>query len=241
MRLLTSAIAAAAMMGAAPAFATAYTWNVTNPGGSSAAGDITEFTTTYDTVEELSFEFSVNNLTGDVAWLALSDGPNPKGEAGQLALLYIDITGGDVYAYNYSGQNNGNSWQSPGDFITSWADVLTVSTNGSETTVSFTDLDVSLVQSHTPTPDDTAGDWTGVAFDDKVGIWFHIAESGGTFETDGTQITGFNPDDQSWYDTANKSTSISAGKPVEPVSEPGMIGLFGLGLLGLGFAARRRG
>lgn len=231
-------IAAVAIAGAVistPASATLFEFDIDNPSGSSAQGDITNFFTSYDDdAQALSVSFSVDNLLGDFAWLAVSPGPNPKGEEGELALLYFDLTGGDIYAYGYSGQNNGNSWQNPGDFITSFSNVISTSVVGSVTTFSLTNLAVSAIQAHTPTPDDTPGDWTGVAFGEQLGIWFHIADAIGLTTANG-KITNLHfGSGQSWYDTRDRTTTVT------DVAEPSVLALLGLGAFAAGAARRRK-
>ncbi|MEM8986891.1 MAG: PEP-CTERM sorting domain-containing protein [Pseudomonadota bacterium] len=231
---LASAAAACVAFIAAPASATIYSYSIDNPGGASNAGDITNFSVSYNDAagaEKLSLsvtmDLNIGNVDTNAAWLALSPKSNPKGTTGELALLYIDLVGNDVYAYEYSGQNNGQSHINPGNLIDVYTDVVTQS-GGSFLTFGFDNIDVSTVQSYIPT---TPQPWTGVSFGDHVGIWFHGVNGSITGDDNGISSFSYDGRNQSWYDATNRKTTVS---------EPMTVALLGLGLLGLGVAARRR-
>ena len=235
-KLIIAASAVAGALMAQPAMAATYSYSVDNPSGSSAQGDITNFSTSYnDASETLSLSFTVDNLIGNAGWLAMSPGPNPKGVTGELALLYFDFAGGDIYAYSYSGENNGGSWNDPGDYIATFTDVLSTSVVGSLTTLSFSNLAVSAIQSHIPNPDAELGDWTGISFAEQLGIWFHIVNAT-VFDTNNGEITAFGTSGyQTWYDTRDRTTTVTVD-----VAEPSILALFGIGALAMGAARRRK-
>ena len=161
-------------------------------------------------------------------WLVVSGGPNPKGHAGEMAIIYGDLVNNIATTYLYHGQNNSNSWVNPAAFIQSDAGALTSTSN------SFSlDLDVSAINALLPP--NVANDYTGVSFGDKIGIWFHVStgtnNSGNPFEYDNNgRITNYSVGSQGWYDRGNVTTTS--------VPEPMTLLLMGVGLLGL--AGRRR-
>ena len=73
--------------------------------------------------------------------------------------------------------------------------------------------------------------YLGINFDEDIGIWMHLSTgSNFGYDVDGL-LTNYSYSRQGWYDRA----WLTAKK----VSEPGVLVLFALGLLGLGLARRR--
>jgi hypothetical protein len=199
-----------------------------NYGLSDAGGRIQSLTNTYNTVtKQFSFTVNFSNQITDGFWLAVSPGPNPKGHSGELALIYFDATDtselkASVYAYN--GLNGDNSWQDgtarPGvqtpDFIGALVNGVNATmarTNvGSGRTLSLS-FDASFIQNHLPLdPIDRArNEWTGVAFGQQYGIWFHPV-AGLESETDSQgRLLEWEFDKQGYLDGFNFSTIPTPG------------------------------
>lgn len=172
-------------------------------------------------------------------WLVVSDGENPKSNMDEYAILYGDIEEGRISAYVYNGKNNGESFKKQGEFIQSFGDATNPALVFDEITktVSLT-IDVTDINALY-----TTAAWDGVAFDEKVGIWFHPAEfQNVTYDAEGKIIPMFTENGQvvkasihnrGWYDKANRPTT-------HEVSEPATLALLGLGLTGFAIARRRK-
>ncbi|MEN0021295.1 MAG: hypothetical protein AAF747_10470 [Planctomycetota bacterium] len=210
-------------------------------GVNNNAGTILEVTSTWNAgSERLSFNLVTDGGT-DGFWLALSPGDNPKGHAGELALIYFDrgqdrggVPSMAVYAYN--GVNGSNSWNNPGDFIVStedgsgWdANLSQGNTVDGDRFMSF-DIDASVIQNHTPAFPGSSP-WTGVEFGERAGIWMHTVENpingGVDYDTDG-QLTQFSYGRQGWWDGAGIGTQV-----VIPLPTTAALGLAGVGLVGI--------
>ncbi|MEM8784723.1 MAG: PEP-CTERM sorting domain-containing protein, partial [Pseudomonadota bacterium] len=90
------------------------------------------------------------------------------------------------------------------------ADPSVVSTTGdSSSAISFDALDMSAVQSFYTDPD-----WTGVAFGEDIGIWFHPSFTAGSIIGDAGGIEAYEIVSQSWYDTANRTTDVPEPAPL---------------------------
>jgi len=205
----------------------------TNPGGSSRGGDLSHIRTSYNEgASKFLWEYTISteNSQGvehDGFWLVVNDGSNPKGHT-NLAILYGDLQGDNVTAYQYNGLNNKDSYEVPGTFIQSWQNVFDIqqSADGSETSVSLM-LNVENVNS-------SGGiDWQGIFYDEKVGIWFHpTAGASFSYNNGGETLASFNSGRSGWYDVGYKAT--------REVSSPGVGVLLAAGLLGFGLVSRRR-
>lgn len=231
------------------ASATLYTYDVTAPTGSHNAGKVTDIVTTFNTItEKFTWSHAINDKgnggQSDGFWLVVTDGPNPKTHAGEYAILYGDADAGKVTAYEYSGLNNGNSWNNPGNFLGSWN--LNVARNSANTASTFSfNIDATTLNStYTGHCSDVTNNcdnngtewnstlWDGLAFGERMGYWFHPFINSSFSYNENGEITSFSQSQQGWYDKGNLRTTAS-------VSEPATLALFGLAL-GLGFAARRR-
>lgn len=178
-------------------------------------------------------------------WLAVSPGPNPKGHAGELSIYYFDAGSASptltVYAYN--GVNGNTSYKDgspqagnqPPDKIlssrltTNWINALTVVNNANGTRTMTIDINATAIQNHVPMYPGPGGqaEWTGTAFGQKLGLWFHPVTGISTAYQQGW-LTDFKFKDQGWLDGENFRT----------VPEPGTMVALGAGLAAL--AARRR-
>jgi hypothetical protein len=111
-------IAALAAAGAiAQADVYTWSWQPGDPGGghSDSGGAFKSITGAYDGASErLTWEIAFENQITDGFTLALNNGPNPKGHAGELALIYFDATDVSnvrVSAFAYNGLNTQTSYR----------------------------------------------------------------------------------------------------------------------------------
>jgi len=253
---LVSAVAIASL--ASSAEAGFWRWTYNNPSHTWFKSMTAEFD---PATKRFKWDFTTGTQTNGY-WLALSPGPNPKGHAGELAILFLDaktlsanssITP-KLTAYSYNGQNgitsylDGNAavagnqtpdriWSSLNPDTT--GTVMQLSATDTGTTRRFiVELDASVIQNHLPLYPNPAGDdWTGLAFGQQMGTWFHPTAGLNTaYGTDPSNpnfnyLTSFTYTSQASYDTSNLTTQWV-------IPTPGSIAL--LGLAGLVGARRRR-
>jgi len=214
---------------------------VTGNHSGDRAGDITNIKTRYDQgSQSLSWSYEIANKKHKKKggfWLAVNNGPNPKGLPGELALLYGDVKSGRIWAYEYNGNNNGSSYNSlPGNanpsllahFSRSDSSFTANRSNG-VTSVSFS-IDVSTINGSTPSVDN---DWYGIGFGDKIGYWFHVGnERGRGIRWDSSGITDFAIKDG----YADKENLVA-----NQVPEPAVLSLLGIGALLMGRRHRKQG
>lgn len=203
-----------------------------------AGGTISSIASTYDTDSKV-FTWNVEYSDGVAAntqgyWLVVSGGPNPKSQAGQLAIIYFDarsLASPNVSIYRYNGENNQNSFQTPGDLLASTrnstASQITASASQSGGRRTFNlSVNASAINARY-----NAGngfpDWEGIQYGDRIGVWFHSVASL-TTSYNGSELTGFSGR-IGWYDTDNETTT--------KIPTPGAAALLGLGGL---LATRRR-
>ncbi|MEM1422592.1 MAG: hypothetical protein AAGH64_01175 [Planctomycetota bacterium] len=211
-----------------------------------------------------SFDSVSNQLTWTVAFtndvtegftLAVNDGPNPKGHAGELALLYVDARDANdvmVTAYAYNGRNSNNSWKDgdasqggnqTADIILNanqrndWVLASSVLDDNGGRTISIT-IDASQIIGHTPMypdPDlppsaDPTDSWHGIGFDNALGLWMHPYRTfAPTYDPQTGAITALQTGGEGWFD----------GRDFTAVPTPGAFAL--LGLSGLVTLRRKRG
>ena len=211
------------------------------------AGYIMSIRTTWDSASErLTFSLTTEKHTGAPTqgfWLVISPGGNPKGHAGELAILYYDRgngAGGETLsAYAYNGSNGSNSYGYPADFIVStrdgsgWDAKFSQTDTAEARTMSF-DIDASVIQAHKPKHPGSSP-WTGVAFGDNVGIWLHTVANplwtGAHYNSVG-RLSWFAYRTEGYYDSVSMPTEVEA----VPLPSGGILALAGLTAV----AARRR-
>jgi hypothetical protein len=215
---------------------TATTYTYTKSGGNNLTGDIDNVETSYTPEnQEMTFTLTMSENGNAIAngfTLVMSPGSNPKGHAGELAILYFD--GSDVNnltlsAYAYNGQNTSISnmdgseasgMQAPDQIISSitndnFVKSISMNDSGGERTFTFT-IDTSEINAHTPLYPAVTDDWTGIEFGAAAGMWLH-PQSGLDTEYDANGfLTQYSYNASSWHDTNNVPTTV-----VTTVSEQG--------------------
>lgn len=261
--VITASIVALAAGSAAQAMPV-YQWNFNagqgggNYGQSNAGGAIQSIVATFNTAtKEMTWDVRFSNQITKGFWLAINDGPNPKGHAGELALFYFDAS--RLYdadpmnnnicmtAYAYNGKNGPDSWKDgnpnvannqPGDLIkgvhekNTWINSVNAVDSGGGRNMSFS-INATDIINHVPMYPDNNDPWFGTGFDEKIGVWFHPVSSLSTgYEGQGRgKLTSANFGTQGWIDGSNFTTTTI-------VPAPGVGVLAGVG--GLLLISRRR-
>lgn len=218
------------------------------PNGANLTGVEARFTM-IDGQEFLEFTAQVNSeiINDDGFYLAINSGPNPKSTTTELAILFGDVANNVITAYQYDGRTptasapyrRDKSWGNPAHYLETFSGAITAAAGEISFLIDVTSLNNLPLGSN----------WTGVSFDEKIGIWFGYYSST-TFSYDGDAITKLTTGSKAWHDTANRTAieipacpndNLSACTTTE-VPEPGTLGLAlsGLAILGAGAATRRR-
>lgn len=254
--MLIRSVAAAAVVVVAGSVASAavYSWNFTagQPGGNYAinntGGTFQSVQSTYNSVSQrLTFSVVFSNQITKGFTLALNNGPNPNGLAGELALLYFDATtiaSPKITVYGYNGANLQTSWidgngnvsgnQTPDRIVSTGASGFTNSASvvdaSGKRTMSF-DINVAAINAFTPSY--TAGNpWKGMKFDSKVGIWMHpvksLTSAYGTSGASNGYLTTWNigSGNEGYFDGTNFVTDTLI--PLPPAAWAGLAGLAGV-------------
>lgn len=225
MKLIKTLATAALLTAAAMSHAALYSFGTSPATGGALAGEI-------DTVSG-SFNSATQNFTWNVGfntdptpvdgfWLVVNNGPNPKqSSVNELAIIYGDLSTGIASTYVYNGLNSASSISNPAILLQT--DSFTVGPD------SFSlDISTSVINAWSTDPD-----YTGIAFDDKIGVWFHIASNSNFGYNAAGDITSFSFGQQGWWDNANMVTEELEFNSVSAPSSLAMLGasLFGLVLL----------
>jgi len=241
--------------------ATATVYDATYPGYTGGgvginneAGVISFVKAQFDNVNQtLYWEARFSGVPGapalktDGFTLAVSPGPNPKGHASELALLYFDASGSSpaLTAYAYNGLNDFTSWRDGnGDGVNgdaqkikssktdmSWIQSLTNTTASNGDTVLGFKISTAAINSYLPAFP-PSNEWTGVEFGPKFGVWFHPRAGTSTSYAQDGFLTSWNAQRSGWFDGADINTSV--------VPEPVSIAVLAAGLGLVAVRARRK-
>lgn len=250
--LFKSTLALAVMTAAIGAVSTAdaatyqWTWNKSPINYNTGGGKINNATAYYrQEDQQFGFHMNMSNIDGvsdkpSGYWLAVSNGPNPKGYSGELAIFYFDASGASpvLTAYGYNGQNGNTSFydgsgaagiQAPDKIASSmnnsaWIKSLKIRDNANGTRDFAFDIAGSVINSYQP-QNQGIGGWKGVAFEQNFGIWLHpVTRLSTQYGQDGF-LTQFQAPCQGWLDLNDQTTQC--------VPEPGSMAALGMGALAM--------
>jgi hypothetical protein len=222
-----------------------WNWNVGDGGAvSNAAGAFESVQASYDSASHIfSWTVTFSDKKADGITLAVSEGPNPKGHAGELAILYFDavsLASPKLTAYGYNGTNSSTSWsdgdgsvignQTP-DRIkskddTSWILAISAQDVGTKRIFSFT-IDATDINVRSSVPYAGSEPWKGVRFASQLGLWMHAYDGLSTaYRVDGF-LKSWSRSKEGWFDGSFFDTETS----VVPLPAAAWLGLGGLGAL----------
>jgi hypothetical protein len=235
--MIRPTLAAALLLSSLSTHADFYRYETAVSPGGQAGDPISQLVTTYDPLTEW-FTWDISYEDGqkmDAFWLVINNGPNPKSSnTNELAITYGDITKGLASTYVYNGQNSASSIRSPAI----WLEDHSIATSDTGFSLSF---DATNINNWSSNPD-----YTGIQFDQDVGIWFHIAEKA-NITYDGNTLTDFNiaSRDHGWYDVSNRQAALVEFTPPLDAKDvsvaPAFIGFSAFALLLIGRILRRGG
>jgi MYXO-CTERM domain-containing protein len=254
MKMKTRNLIAAALVAAAAgsvANAATYNWNWTRPSGSvgylnDSGGTFKSVNASFDSVaQRLVWNVTFSDRVTNGYFLAINNGPNPKGHAGELGLLYLDTrtpSAPKTTVYAYNGQNASNSWldgngvtggNQTADLIHSSLDTTFVE-NVQVQDVGATDRQINLtirtnvINGHNPMYPGPMGasEWTGMAFDNLLGLWFHPMRNLNASYDSAGRLTNWGGT-QGWFDGSNFTTT---SVPLPTAAGAGMLAMGALAL-----------
>ncbi len=239
-RALSAIVLVTGISSVASATTYRFNWDGLTAGGiNSDAGKVNTIKVSYDTTtQNYTFESLIkrntsNGRLADGFWLVTSNGPDPKGIANQLPIFYFDASGSTptLSAFNYNGQNAPNSWQNPGQQIAKYTGANVSKTNIDSNNRLFKfEIPGSVINSFVPPTN--PGDWEGLAFAEKIGIWFHPVDDLTTNYLPGNgALCRWDYSAQSYVDGSNYST--------EAVPEPATMLVLAAGVTALAKKRKR--
>jgi len=239
-------LAAGAACAGASADVYSWNWNSSDARGYNDRGGAFDsvFSSFNSDTNRLVWEATFFNQITDGFTLALNNGPNPKGHAGELGLLYFDATDVEnirVSSYAYNGMNALTSYRDGSPLTgTQQPDVIfgASPSGGTPSPVllaSVTDanggrtfrleLDTTVINTHSPAYPGGQGpeEWYGMRYDNLLGVWFHPLTSLATEYTEEGTLS-FWSGRQGWLDGTGYETTV-------PAPGVAVAGLFGAGLI----------
>lgn len=230
-KTISSIIMIGAVAGQALAGDTAFVWNWNEGDSRTSAngGHIESVHARFDSqTDRFTWNVVFGNQITDGYTLAVNDGPNPKGIAGELALLYFDASDNDVVvsAYGYNGRNTQTSYrdgepqggdQAPTRIQTTLAESdWVIEATANDTVDGKREFNLTIDASDINGYGLARGlsDWTGIGFDDRIGVWFHpVRNLSSSYNTQGF-LSSWNGS-QGWLDNSNLSaTAVPMPAPV---------------------------
>jgi len=224
---------------------------------SNAAGTFESIQASYnDVTKELVWNATFADKVTRGYTLAINKGPNPKGKPGELALIYfdadLDASTPRVSVFGYNGANAANSYldgdgvaggtQSPSKIhknavaaqeSNDWLKVATMQDVGTKRIFSLT-IDASAINGfNNPFSNQYGVAWTGAAFAEKLGLWFHTYKNLDTAYDSNGYLKTWTAGTTGYFDGSNFSTLL-----IVPVPSAVAMGL--VGLAGVGYIKRRR-
>ena len=189
-------------------------------GGGTLGSELVSINSTFNDATQLFTWDAAFTPTNTVKsfWLVVNNGVNPKeSDVNELAIMFGDLTTGRLSTYVYNGKNSATSWNSPGELLDSNLTSLMSTVNGFSISLDTTNINA---HGYDPVP---AGESNGIAFDSKIGLWFHFSDRAIDFDQNG-RITQYNVGNQGWRDAANLTTSVPA---------PAALALLGFGIIAM--------
>ncbi|MDX9912692.1 MAG: hypothetical protein RBS39_12755 [Phycisphaerales bacterium] len=240
-------VAAACGAASASAEIRVWEWNRGDAPVSDDGGTFESVRSTYNTINGLlTWEATFSNQVTQGFTLAINDGPNPKGIAGELALVYFDgrnTASPTISIYGYNGENTQTSYRdgSPAGGTQAPDRIMTtlvaggpryspgiianpVVDAGGKRTLSFS-IDTTDLNNHMPLYPSMPNEWTGMQYGDEIGVWFHPVRNLSASYSDGFLSNWGGT--QGWLDGEHFTTTPA----------PGATGLLAMGGL---VATRRR-
>lgn len=251
--ILTNAIATSIVLATAGAASAAsgttyqWDWQVGDPGAygtNNNGGTFESITSTFNTdTNALTWDVTFSDQVTEGFILALNDGPNPKGHAGELGLLYVDFTDAispNMLAYAYNGLTSNNSYldgdgnaagiQTPDDIVdaddrggSGWINNLTlVDTPDGKRRIMF-DIDASIINNSSPVYPGSSP-WFGTGFGEELGVWFHPYQNLNTQYDPGSGLLTQWSGQGGWLDGRDFTTQeIPSPGPVALIAGAGLL------------------